>query len=153
MSQNKQNIVDLAREDDDDSYSDDDFIEPVAPDDLKQLQIIQENTNEQDYSFVGEEGNANIEFMLKTATAKDMDLIRESLSNFHEVSKNFTNFAVPIKHDDDEGIEEDLEEEIPEANDSSSSEEHKYEAVKKQQTRKGRPVSAVYDLSHMRTGS
>ena len=62
-----------------------------------------------------------------------MDLIRESLNNFHEVSKNFTNFAIPVSHDEEDGIEEDLEEEIPEVNDSSSSEEeHKFETVKKQ---------------------
>lgn len=33
--------------------------------------------------------NAHIEQFLKTATAEDMDIIRESLSNFAEVSKNF----------------------------------------------------------------
>lgn len=35
--------------------------------------------------------SAHIEQFLKTATAKDMDIIRESLSNFQEVSKNFSN--------------------------------------------------------------
>ena len=92
-----------------------------------------------------------------------MDIIRESLSNFAEVSKNFTNFASARKTDnEDETIEEDVEEEIPEDNDesNSSNEDHKFEVIKKEQsiaskqtTRKGRPVSAVYDLSKFKTGS
>lgn len=89
-----------------------------------------------------------------------MDIIRESLSNFQEVSKNFSNLTSQPKDKDkdDEYIEEEFEEEIPEDNEESdnSNEEHKFEVIKKEQTTaqpsskasaKGRPVSAVYDLS------
>ena len=102
-----------------------------------------------------------VENFLKTATEKDMEIIRESLSNFAEVSKNFTNFPPASRRkkaaDEDEYIEEDFEEEIPEDNDengSSGEEELKFEKVTADAkskpsatTRKGRPVSAVYDLS------
>jgi hypothetical protein len=64
-----------------------------------------------------------------------MNIIRESLSNFAEVSKNFTNYPSERKpgKQQDETIEEDLEEDIPEVEDDggSSSEEHKFEVVKK----------------------
>lgn len=98
--------------------------------------------------------SAHIDLFLKTATAEDMDVIRESLSNFHEVSKNFSNIPSGNKKDDDD-IEEDFEEEIPEDQDedNSSSEEHKFEVIPKKKpagqvsTTKSRPVSAVYDLS------
>ena len=61
-----------------------------------------------------------------------MDVIRESLSNFHEVSKNFSNIPSGNKRDDDD-IEEDFEEEIPEEPDEgdSSSEEQKFEVLPK----------------------
>lgn len=94
-----------------------------------------------------------------------MDIIRESLSNFQEVSKNFSNFnsqrkdrASRDQDKEDDYIEEEFEEEIPEDQGESgdSSEEHKFEVIKKDQSMgqqsirpsaKGRPVSAVYDLS------
>mgnify|MGYP006893251061 CR=1 FL=1 len=62
-----------------------------------------------------------------------MDIIRESLSNFAEVSKNFTNYnpSGRKKHqEDDEYIEEDFEEDIPEDNgDDSGEEELKFEKL------------------------
>ena len=174
---------------DEDDYSDDDFEQQVeagqdVEDDNKALQIIHESTNEsKDHSEIQDRlivdvyddepaagkpsgsadqdsSSAHIEQFLKTATAKDMDIIRESLSNFQEVSKNFSNLTSQLKEKDkdDEYIEEEFEEEIPEDNEESdnSNEEHKFEVIKKDQTTaqpsskasaKGRPVSAVYDLS------
>lgn len=55
-------------------------------------------------------------------------------------------------------IEEVFEEEIPEDKNESESdeEEHKFETVNKESdsktTKKGRPVSAVYDLSKFKAG-
>lgn len=87
-----------------------------------------------------------------------MDIIRESLSGFQDVSKNFSNLASGRKKDnDDDYIEEEFEEDIPEDNDENNSsdekEELKFEVIKKSQqsTHKGRPVSAVYDLSQFKT--
>lgn len=158
-------------QDDDDNYSDDDFDEPGEQESRikdnyqeTQLQSIQEHANESvDHSLIqdnqGAQGvnasSAHIEQFLKTATAEDMDIIRESLSNFAEVSKNFTNFKHPQQLPEEDQIEEDLEEDIPEDNneEGSAGEEHKFEVIKKEsaqgtrQTKKGRPVSAVYDLS------
>ena len=91
-----------------------------------------------------------------------MDIIRESLSNFNDVSKNFSNLASGRKKGaDDDFIEEEFEEDIPEDNEeddsSSSKEELKFEVIKKnagqQSTAKGRPVSAVYDLSKFKAGT
>lgn len=86
-----------------------------------------------------------------------MDIIRESLSNFHDISKNFSNIKSTRKEKDDEYIEEEFEEDIPEVEedipedkeDNSSEEEHKFEVIRKENksTIKSRPVSAVYDLS------
>lgn len=87
-------------QDDEDNYSDD-FDEPAGDhDDPKQvyrdqhhLQSIEEKTNESiEHSQIHETSNVHIEQFLKTATAEEMDIIRESLSNFAEVSKNYTNF-------------------------------------------------------------
>jgi hypothetical protein len=87
-----------------------------------------------------------------------MDIIRESLSNFHDVSKNFSNLKSNRKvENDDEYIEEDFEEDIPEDKDESNSseEEHKFEVIRKdnKSNLKSRPVSAVYDLSQFKSGA
>jgi len=83
-----------------------------------------------------------------------MEIIRESLSNFAEVSKHYTNFAPAAKRaEEDEYIEEDFEEEIPEDNcEENEDEELRFEKVNDKLnpsavSKKGRPVSAVYDLS------
>jgi hypothetical protein len=163
------------QDEEEENYSDDEFIEDQTAKRDPQLQVIEEKSVEQthDYSHflekedhllgesVEDASNAHIEQFLKTATAEDMDIIRESLSNFAEVSKNFTNFPPSAAKGVDPGEEvsevieeeEDLEEEIPEDNneEGSSSEEHKFEAIHKEsqqkQSKKGRPISAVYDLS------
>lgn len=105
--------------------------------------MIQEQTNESKIEnsasldasagqVADNSASAHIDLFLKTATAEDMDAIRESLSNFHEVSKNFSNIPSANKKDDDD-TEEDFEEEIPEDQDedNSSSEEHKFEVIPK----------------------
>ena len=58
------------------------------------LQSIEEKTNESiEHSHLdADTSNVNIQQFLKTATAEEMNIIRESLSSFAEVSKNFTNF-------------------------------------------------------------
>ncbi len=75
---------------------------------------------------------------LKTATAKEMDIIRESLSNYHDATKNFSNLNSNRKDKDKEDdIEEEFEEEIDELddeqNDSSNDQEHNFEVIRKDQ--------------------
>ena len=156
-------------EDDEDNYSDDDFEqnddgEGGGQPNNRALQVILEHTNESiEHSTIPEKyeesSSAHIEQFLKTATAEDMDIIRESLSNFHEASKHFTNFNSQRKEKDEDYIEEEFEEEIPEDEDNSSGEEHKFEVIRKEEhsqaqvSKKGRPVSAVYDLSQFKTGA
>ena len=73
---------------------------------------------------------------IRTATAKEMDIIRESISNFNDITKNFSNIKSKRKDEDnDEYIEDEFEEDIPEVDDnngSSSSEEHKFEVIRKE---------------------
>ena len=148
---------------DDDDYSDDDFElqgenirENIQRDDT--LQIIQELTNEskdRDFSGIHDQyvdealpershnpndqnsSSAHIEQFLKTATAQEMDIIRESLSGFQDVAKNFSNIHSNRKDKDkeDDFIEEEFEEEIPEVDDegddSSNGGEHNFEVIRK----------------------
>jgi len=148
---------------DDDDYSDDDFelqgenIQDNIQHDHA-LQVIQEFTNEskeEDFSAIQDQyvedavlekshnlndqnsSSAHIEQFLKTATAQEMDIIRESLSGFQDVAKNFSNFHSHRKDKDkeDDFIEEEFEEEIPEVddegNDSSNGGEHNFEVIRK----------------------
>ena len=67
-----------------------------------------------------------------------MDIIRESLSGFQDVSKNFSNIKSGRKNEnEDDYIEEDFEEDIPEDNgennSSSGNEELKFDVIKKSQ--------------------
>jgi len=58
---------------------------------------------------------------LKTATAKEMDIIRESLISYQDATKNFSNLATNRKDKDKEDdIEEEFEEEIPEVDDDDN---------------------------------
>lgn len=107
---------------------------------------------------------------LKTATAQEMDIIRESLSTFQDLSKNQSNFGSnrkDPKEKEDEYIEEEFEEDIPEDDNedggsSDAGDENTFGVIQKDQQsiststhaggrKKARPVSAVYDLSHFRT--
>lgn len=124
--------------------------------------VIEDSMNKNDNAL--EDSSAHLEMFLKTATAQEMDIIRESLSNFNDVTKNFSNIKSKRNDDDnDEYIEDEFEEDIPEVNDDdgSSSEEHKFEVIrkdslvqsKKSNAKSSRPVSAVYNLAQFKTNS
>lgn len=82
---------------------------------------------------------------LKTATEKEMDIIRESLSNFQE----FQNIQVPSSNNkqkdrgdkklkkviaiEDDNIEEEFDEEIPEDTENRTSDDEEYKFEKKTQ--------------------
>lgn len=82
---------------------------------------------------------------LKTATEKEMDIIRESLSNFQE----FSNIQAPLSNSkqiekgdkkskkviaiEEDNIEEEFDEEIPEDTGNGTSEDEEYKFEKKTQ--------------------
>lgn len=94
--------------------------------------VIEDSTNKIENGL--EDSSAHIELFLKTATAQEMDMIRESLSNFNDVTRNFSNVKSKRNNDEDNDdyIEDEFEEDIPEVDDDngSSSEEHKFEVIK-----------------------
>ena len=94
--------------------------------------VIEDSTNKIENGL--EDSSAHIELFLKTATAQEMDIIRESLSNFNDVTRNFSNVKSKRNNDEDNDdyIEDEFEEDIPEVDDDngSSSEEHKFEVIK-----------------------
>ena len=94
--------------------------------------VIEDSSNKIENGL--EDSSAHIELFLKTATAQEMDMIRESLSNFNDVTRNFSNVKSKRNNDEDNDdyIEDEFEEDIPEVDDDngSSSEEHKFEVIK-----------------------
>ena len=76
----------------------------------------------------------HFEHFIKTATAEEMDLIRESLSNFQDVSKNFSNVKIGQDNADkgeDDYIEEEFEEDIPEDDGEDEDSDPSFEVIKK----------------------
>ena len=75
---------------------------------------------------------------MKTATAKEMEIIRESLISYQDATKNFSNLNSNRKDKDKEDdIDKELEEEIPEVDDQdngSSDQEHNFEVIRKEKS-------------------
>eukprot|EP00347_Sterkiella_histriomuscorum_P022411 403338590 len=117
-----------------DNYGEDDNDDQDFDKYQKKNQELQKKLNKQDDEEENDNGKNEIEQFLKTATMNDINALRQSMSNFGELTKQY-NPKREVKVDDEDYIEEEFEEQIESDDEKNSQEEEREE-----------PISAVYNL-------